>query len=118
MLWLAQLSPPLLVVLVIAFRFGVSADLPIWLVSNLLMLALPQLVLAVTAYQLGLSKVKTHGGLIGIHLLLIAVSIMVFRSKAPEAANGWLLYWFGSPVAVALGILVGSRIERRGSRAA
>lgn len=118
MLWLAQLSVPMLVVLAIALVSGVTTNLPSWVSSNYVMLSLPQLVWAATALQLGLSKARAHGGFFGAHILLIAVSVAVLRSSAPEAENGWLLFWLGSPVAIALGALIGGRFSRRASRAA
>ena len=116
MLWLAQLLAPMLMVLAVALTSDVSTDLSSWMGSNYLMFALPQLVWGFTALQLGLSKAKTHGGFFGAHILLIAISVVVFRSSAPEAANGWLLFWFGSPAAIALGMFIGGWVDRRASR--
>jgi hypothetical protein len=108
----------MLLVLVIALTSGESNDSLAWAWSNYLMFALPQWVWATAVLQLGVSKAKAHGGFLGAHILLIAVSFFVLRSNVPEAANGWLLYWFGAPVAVAFGAFIGGWVGRRASRAA
>lgn len=118
MTWIAQLLAPMLMVVAVAIISGTSADLLSWVGSTYLMFALPQLTWAATAFQLGLSHTKIHGGFFGAHVLLVAVSFVVLRSSSPEAANGWLLFWLGSPVAIALGALLGGWVSRRASRAA
>jgi hypothetical protein len=51
------------------------------------------------------SESPTVGGFVGLHLLLVATTLMVFMSHAPEAANAWFLYFLGAPIAITLGAL-------------
>ena len=102
-------------VLLIALTSETSGDLVPWVGSNYLMFALPHWVWTITALQLGISKAKIHGSLFGAHALLIAVSFIVLRSNVPEAANGWLLFWLGSPITIAVGALIGGQFARHRS---
>lgn len=56
------------------------------------------------------SESPTVGGFVGLHLLLVATTLMVFMSRAPEAANAWFLYYLGAPIAITLGAVAGRYI--------
>lgn len=56
------------------------------------------------------SESPTVGGFVGLHLLLVATTLLVFMSNAPEAANAWFLYFLGAPIAITLGALAGRYI--------
>ena len=58
------------------------------------------------------SKGSTVGGFVGAHLLLVVVGLWVTSCPSPEAANGWFIYLFGSPVTIAAGALVGRQVAR------
>lgn len=53
------------------------------------------------------SKGVTVGGFVGEHLLMLCVWLLVSLSSAPEAPNGWFLYFLGSPIAITIGALAG-----------
>ena len=53
------------------------------------------------------SKMVVVAGFIGLHLLWAGCYVLVFTSESKEAANGWFLFFLGSPIAVSLGAFVG-----------
>ena len=53
------------------------------------------------------------GGLVGANILLVLATVLVLQSQAPEAANGWLVYLLGSPVAIALGAISAQLLAKR-----
>jgi hypothetical protein len=63
--------------------------------------------LAVSGY-FSASETSTARGLFGLNALLVCVTLLVVLSSSHEAANGWLLYFLGAPIAIALGLVAGS----------
>ncbi len=63
----------------------------LFLAMNFLIIASPYLI------WLALSKERTpanvHSGFVGAHLALSYVSILIFRTHAPQSGNGWMLYF-------------------------
>lgn len=49
------------------------------------------------------SDSSTVGGLFGLNTLLVCVTLLVFLSPSYEAANGWFLYFLGTPIAIVIG---------------
>ena len=114
--WLLHFSVPALVALLeVAVTAsapgraeGVAAALSRFGESYLLF-STPYWLWSVAAAYFGASRRVFVGGCSGAHALLVAVTLLVFRATAPEAANGWLLYFIGSPVAIGFGAFVGGR---------
>jgi hypothetical protein len=75
-----------------------------------MLFALPHWIWASATSYFNSSDGATIGGFIGAHVLLVGVGILVALSNSPEAANGWFLYYFGSPITIAVGALAGRKV--------
>lgn len=125
MSWVAHLLAPVLVAVVVLIAQsapdsacrGITQALS-QLGDSYLMFSAPLWLWAAIAAYFTASRRVTFGGFSGAHLLLVAVAAIVLRSAAPEAANGWLLYFVGSPVAITLGAIAGGLLEKRASKRA
>lgn len=80
--------------------------------SMYMLFAMPHFVWASATSYFEASKATTVGGFVGAHLLLGAVAILVATSSSREAANGWFLYLFGSPVTILLGAFVARKVHQ------
>lgn len=101
---------PLVAALIFGNRFSWSASWVEGVSYSYLSFALPHLAWAAISLCFRTAKSFTTGGFIGAHLLLGAVGILVATSSAPEAANGWFIYFLGSPLSIAVGSIVGRRL--------
>lgn len=121
MSWVIHIFAPVLIalaVLIAQLSHGASlgfSEATSQFGANYLMFSSPHWVWAAVAGYFAATRRVVLGGFFGAHLLLVAVTTMVFRSSAPEAANGWLLYFIGSPIAVAVGALIGGWFANRAS---
>lgn len=116
MYYLAHLAFPALVALVMVVAGGVEVSFS-WLERALesfgsmyLLFTLPHLVWASATSYFAASKATAIGGFIGAHLVLVGVAVLVTTSSSREAANGWFLYLFGSPIAVFLGAVIARKV--------
>lgn len=109
--WVAHLLVPLLIALFVAFTTGGSSSSNFW--SSYFMFSWPHWVWAAIAAYFGVSRLGALGGFTGANVLLVAASGFVLRSSAPEAANGWLLYFIGAPAVITLGALIGGWVGSR-----
>jgi len=80
--------------------------------TNYMLFALPHWIWASATSYFNSSDGATIGGFIGAHVLLVGVAILVASSNSPETANGWFLYYFGSPITIAVGALTGRKISQ------
>jgi hypothetical protein len=80
--------------------------------ADYILFALPHWLWASATTYFDSSDGATVGGFIGAHVLLIGVSIVVATSNSPEAYNGWLLYLFGSPLAITVGAFTGRKVSQ------
>lgn len=116
MRYLIQLAIPLMVVIATAVAAPPSEMTAIGLQSAVESFALTYLAysaphwtwLAITGY-LETSDTSCLGGLSGLNVLLTCVALIVLFSASHEAANGWLIYFLGTPVAAAIGAVVAKR---------
>ncbi len=120
MAWLLHFSVPALAAFLVVVLSGSAGGWVEGVVpalshfgENYLFFSAPYLAWWAVANYFGASRRAIFGGYSGAHALLAAVAILVFRSPAPEAANGWLLYLIGSPVAIAIGASLGAWFEHR-----
>lgn len=80
--------------------------------NDYVLFALPHWIWALATSYFNSSVGATIGGFIAAHALLVGVSILVASSNSPYAVNGWFLYYFGSPIAIAVGSLAGRKVSQ------
>lgn len=80
--------------------------------NDYVLFALPHWIWALATSYFNSSDGATIGGFIGLHALLVGVSILVASSNSPDAVNGWFLYYFSSPIVIAVGALAGRKISQ------
>lgn len=78
--------------------------------NDYVLFALPHWIWASATSYFNSSDGATIGGFIGLHALLVSVSILVASSNSPDAVNGWFFYYFSSPIVIAVGALAGRKI--------
>lgn len=81
--------------------------------NDYVLFALPHWIWALATSYFNSSVGATIGGFIGAHALLVGVSILVASSNSPGAVNGWILYYFSSPIVIAVGALAGRKVSQR-----
>lgn len=114
MRYLIQLALPLIVPISLAISApppelnvaGLQNALEHFALSYLSFSAPHWIWLAISGY-FEASEGSSIGGLFGLNVLLACVTLLVFLSTSHEAVNGWLLYFLGAPIAIALGVFVG-----------
>lgn len=115
--YLIQIATPLIVVIALAIAApppefsvaGMQNAIENFALTYLAFSAPHWIWLAITGY-LETSDASSIGGLFGVNALLVCVGLLVLSSTAHEAANGWLIYFLGAPIAAWLGIVVSKRI--------
>jgi len=114
MYYLTHLTLPIIVVLIMTIsgnhiEWNISwFDLAIEHFAYLyIALASPHWIWAAISSYFEASKGATVGGFCMVHLLLLCIWLLVSLSSVPEAANGWFLYFLGSPIAMTIGALAG-----------
>lgn len=124
MYYVTHLAFPALVAFVLVVSGGVETSLA-WLEqaagrlgSMYMLFALPHFVWATATSYFEASRATTVGGFVGAHALLIAIADLVAMSDSREAANGWFLYLFGSPITVVLGAFIGRKVHQWQGRTA
>ena len=118
MRYLIQLAIPLIVVIATVVAAPPPEMTAIGLQSAVESFALTYLAysaphwiwMAITGY-LEMSDTSCLGGLIGLNVLLTGVALMVLLSASHEAANGWLIYFLGTPIGAALGVVAAKRFS-------
>ena len=116
MRYLIQLAIPLIVVIAIAVTapppemtaVGLQSAAENFALTYLAFSAPHWIWMAITGY-LEISDTLCLGGLVSLNVLLICVALMVLFSASHEAANGWLIYFLGTPIAAALGVVAAKR---------
>ena len=114
MRYLIQLAVPLIVVIAMTILspppemniVGLQSAIKDFVLSYLAFSAPHWIWLAISGY-FEASETSSVGGLICLNGLLACVSMLVFLSTTHEAANGWLIYFLGTPIAIALGAIAG-----------
>lgn len=120
MYYLVHLAVPSLVVLAVVLvapppeptLSGLQKALENFALSYMMFSAPHWIWAAVTAY-FDMSKGGSIGGFVGLHALLGGVTLLVFASTSSEAANGWILYFIGAPIAILVGVTVGRFVSIR-----
>lgn len=119
MYYLIHLALPAIAALVLVVFGGHAEWNFFWLGKTLenlgsiyMLLALPHWVWASATSYFEAKAGLIVGGFIGAHVLLVGVALFVASSNSPEAANGWFLYLFGSPVTIAMGALAGRTVSQ------
>lgn len=123
MYYLAHLALSAFVILVMAVigtQFELSASWGAQVTDQFadlyMMFAVPYWIWAAISSYLEASMEATVGGFIGLHLLLFSVWFLVAQSTETAAANGWLFYFLGSPIVVAIGGCFGRHVALRKAR--
>lgn len=118
MYYVFNLAFPAIVALIVLLTNGQVEWSFIWLdkllgsFGNLyLFFVLPHLIWASITSYFECSSSASIGGFIGAHVLLVGISLLIASSNSPEAANGWFLYYFGSPLTIAIGALIGRKVS-------
>lgn len=112
--YLVHLAAPLIVALALALA-GAPPERTISGLQNALehfalsymMFSTPHWIWAAVSAYFEASKSSTIGGFFGLQALLGGVTLLVLLSTSNEAANGWFLYFFGAPIAIAFGTMAG-----------
>ena len=118
MRYLIQLAIPLIVVIAIAVAApppemtaaGLQSAVESFVLTYLAFSAPHWIWMAITCY-LETSDTSCLGGLVGLNVLLTCVALIVLFSVSYEAANGWLIYFLGTPIAAALGVVAAKRFS-------
>ena len=116
MRYLIQLAIPLIVVIAIAVAApppemtaeGLQRAIESFALTYLAFSAPHWIWMAITGF-LETSDTSCLGGLLGFNVLLTCVALMVLFSVSHEAANGWLIYFLGTPIGAALGVVAAKR---------
>ncbi|MBF1165727.1 MAG: hypothetical protein HXL68_11905 [Dechloromonas agitata] len=114
MYYLTHLALPAIVALIMAGS-GAQIELSLlWLaritekLAELYMIfAAPHWTWAAISGYFEASKGATVGGFVGLHLLLFLVWFFVAQSNESHAANGWFIYFLGTPIVIAIGVVAG-----------
>ena len=114
MYYLAHLALPAIVALIMAVSdtqiewslswFARTAEK---LADLYVIFAAPHWIWAAISGYFEASKGTVVGGFIGLHFLLFLVWLLVAQSNASHAANGWFIYFLGTPILIAIGAVVG-----------
>jgi hypothetical protein len=113
---LIQLAIPLIVVITIAVAahppemsiVGMQSALESSALTYLAFSASHWIWMSINSY-LETSDLSCLGGLVGLNVLLTCIALMVLFSVSYEAANGWLIYFLGTPIAAGLGVVAAKR---------
>ena len=116
MRYLIQLAIPLIVAIALAVAApppemsieGMQRAVESFALTYLAFSAPHWIWVSITGY-LETSGTLCVGGLLSLNVLLICVALIVLCSASHEAANGWLIYFLGTPFAAALGVVAAKR---------
>ncbi|MCJ8169299.1 hypothetical protein [Atopomonas sediminilitoris] len=94
---------------------SIISSLPIYYT----MFSIPHWIWAGISAYFEASKKTTIGGFSGLNALFLAIGIFsILQEKSPDSANIWFLYYFASPILIAIGAYIGAAINSKRAGAA